>query len=502
MPAAMSTTTTTPATAPPPLLDYRSAPAGAPSEFDLELASERTRWIRRRFLWFCGINILITLGLLGVLARNIAASPPLARWLNVVDFTILLCAYGGAMAYVWRRRQFPLADLLRLGLWLTAILPLVSIVFTRLDMTLNRGGYDDLGGRFSPGALWAMTAPWSIFVDYTIACLFIPWTMREALRPAAVLLVANALIVTGDLIFSIRQPGARLISVACLAASPLSILPGLLICWWRFSRFRKRFRLTFESLGYRKLQTELAGARRLHESSLPPANLHTSGPVRLAYAYEPMRQIGGDILYVHPTDPPDAARVSVVLIDVNGHGIAAALMANRVIGETQRLFAENPDASPDQILCALNRYVRLTMAKDSVFATALVLRVDAVAGTLEYANGGHPPALLRRAGEGEWVRLNPDTYLLGVHDGEDYCPDCHRLAFGPGDALLAYTDGATEARNPSGEMLTMGGLQGLLAQLAGVTPPERWPQALLHLVVTHRRAPAADDTLLVSVLRV
>jgi sigma-B regulation protein RsbU (phosphoserine phosphatase) len=211
-----------------------------------------------------------------------------------------------------------------------------------------------------------------------------------------------------------------------------------------------------------------------------------------------MRQIGGDILYVHPPDQSGADRVSVVLIDVNGHGFGAALMANRVIGEVQRLFAEDPDAAPHQILAALNRYVRLTLARDSVFATALCLRADATAGTLEYANGGHPPAFLRRA-DGSVTRLDPETYLLGVHDGDDYCPDCRRCPFDPGDALLAYTDGATEARDPAGQMLTIAGLTHLFNQLD--SPPDRWPATLLNQVLTHRRAPAQDDTMMVSLYR-
>jgi serine phosphatase RsbU (regulator of sigma subunit) len=315
-----------------------------------------------------------------------------------------------------------------------------------------------------------------------------------------VLLTANALVILADLIFTIRQPMGRYLALACLAASPVFVVPGLLFRWWRFSRFRKFFPVVFESSGYRKLQTELAGARRLHESCLPPPHLHANGPARLAYAYEPMRQIGGDILYVHPPDRADAPRLSLVLIDVNGHGIAAALMANRLIGETQRLFAEDPDACPHQVLCALNRYVRLTMARDGIYATALVARLDTNTGTLEYANGGHPPAFLRRAG-GALERLDSGTYLLGCHDGDDYCPDCHTKPFEPGDALLAYTDGATEARNAAGEMITIPGLEHLLTQLATAQTPDRWPPALLHLVVNHRRAPAADDTLLVSLYR-
>jgi serine phosphatase RsbU (regulator of sigma subunit) len=509
----MSTTATTNNPPPPaassragdvvaaPLLDYRHAPpVSVPTEFDRDLDAERVRWIRKRFLWFCAINILIQLAFFIGFASDMHVAPPLAKFFNVLDLIVVVGGYAAAFVFVVRRRQsMTLAGLLKLGLAITALLPSLSILFTRLDISLNAASWHTMIPDVPPGTAWAVMSPWSILMWFTIACLFIPWTARECLRPAAVILVANALLVMGDVAFTIDKPMPRAIALFHLVVSPLSFLPGLLICWWRFSRFRKRFQLTFESTSYRRLQTELAGARRIHESTLPPPKLHASGPVRLAYVYEPMRQIGGDILYVHPPDQSAATRLSVVLIDVNGHGFGAALMANRVIGEVQRLFAENPDAAPHEILAALNRYVRLTLARDSVFATALCLRVDATAGTLEYANGGHPPAFLRRAADGSVTRLDPDTYLLGVHDGDDYCADCVRLAFAPGDALLAYTDGATEARDPAGQMLTIGGLTHLFTQLN--SPPDRWPAMLLNQVLTHRRAPAQDDTLLVSVYR-
>src|SRR6185369_9749884 len=151
--------------------------------------------------------------------------------------------------------------------------------------------------KIAPGTGWAITAPFSIFIGYTLACILIRWTVREALRPALVIVVVNALVITFDLIFTIKKSDERILAIICLALASFAIVPGLLICWWRFSRFRKKFRINFEISGYRKLQRELDGARRLHESTLPPRNLLSTGPICLSYVYEPMRQIGGDILY-------------------------------------------------------------------------------------------------------------------------------------------------------------------------------------------------------------
>src|SRR5262249_4586108 len=139
----------------------------------------------------------------------------------------------------------------------------------------------------------------------------------------------------------------------------LAVAPGSAWCWWRDRRFRKNFRTTFESRSFRKLQHDLSDARRVHEALLPAARSH--GPVRFHYIYEPMRQIGGDLLFVFPPSHLHEAEgvqsLSLVVLDVTGHGIAAALTVNRIVGELERLFIDDPDAPPGKALAALNRYV-------------------------------------------------------------------------------------------------------------------------------------------------
>jgi serine phosphatase RsbU (regulator of sigma subunit) len=431
-----------------------------------------------------------------VFAKDIKDAPPLSKALNILEPIVLVGAYLGAFLFVARRRP-SLAKLLRLALYITAALPSLSLILLRIDYTLD-GAKWDITPQFPAGAMLAVVSPWIILSLHVIACMFIPWTVRECLLPAAAMLVVNFAVVGADMILTLDNP-QRLFALGGMLLSILSPAPGVLICWWRFSNFRKRFRLTFETMGYRRLQHEIAGARRVQESSLPPANLLTRGPVCLSYVYEPMRQIGGDILFVHPADNPSAEVLSVLLVDVNGHGFGAALMANRVIGEIERLFAEHPEAGPHEMLTALNRYVRLTMAKSAVFATALCIRIDSRANTLEFASGGHPPAFLRKA-DRSITRLEADTYLLGVFEGDDYCPACKTVPFHAGDALLAYTDGATEARNLNGDMFNVEELHRRVGEFAG--EPARWPKSLLHQIVGYRRGPAEDDTLLVAVYRV
>ncbi len=155
-------------------------------------------------------------------------------------------------------------------------------------------------------------------------------------------------------------------------------------------------------------------------------------------------------------------RLNVLLLDVTGHGIAAALTVNRLYGEVERLFAENPHAGPGEVLSALNKYVHLTLATHSVYVTALCLRLDQERGVLEYASGGHPPAFLCGA-DGRIEQLDSTAFVLGACAAPDFDPAVESRPFMPGDTLLAYTDGAIEARNSAGRMLSIAGFTKIIA---------------------------------------
>lgn len=353
-----------------------------------------------------------------------------------------------------------------------------------------------------PGFIFAFVVPLVMLFHHSFACLFIPWTLRQSLTPAFTLLGLLAVIVLVDVL------GGDIpwfVPLGLLPVTALAFVPGSTFCWWRFSRLRREIKLNYESDRFRSMQAELAGARRILETALPSPR--AGGPVRLAYTYEPMRQIGGDLLFVHPpgarNGTPDETPMSVVLLDVTGHGIAAALTVNRLVGELERLFAEDPHASPGAVLQALNSYVFFTMSRHDMYVTAIALRFDPAAGTVAYASAGHPSAYLRRAADGALVSLESTTMLLGVVDGQHFAPDPATLPLAPGDAVVAYTDGASEAMPDNrGDMLGMVGVRNLVADVAGRLPdPAAWPEEVMRRVVAYRNAPPADDTLVVTIYR-
>jgi len=215
----------------PTVLDYEPPPA--PSEFEQEMAWERTRWLRRRFLWFCGVNIVLQISVFLVFAKDISKSPWLSKTLNYLELILLVGSYLGAFIYVMRQRP-GLEKLLRLALYITALLPSLSLVLRRIDFAVDGSGWD-VTPAFPAGAMLAVTSPWVILFLHLIACMFIPWTVRECLVPAAAMLAVNFAIVGGDMVFTLNNL-QRFIAMGGLLGSIFAPGPGVLICWWRYSR--------------------------------------------------------------------------------------------------------------------------------------------------------------------------------------------------------------------------------------------------------------------------
>ena len=132
---------------------------------------------------------------------------------------------------------------------------------------------------------------------------------------------------------------------------------------------------------------ELDRARQIHDSMFPEP---IEGDIRLEYTYDPLLGIGGDFLHIH--QHKNTGRVTLTILDVSGHGLAAALTVNRLFGELERICAEHPDEiTPTLLMSGLNRYVHLVMAKHSLYATAACVQMDPSTSNLHWVVSGHPP---------------------------------------------------------------------------------------------------------------
>lgn len=443
-------------------------------EFDQALRKARTRLLQRRLMVFCIFYLLIWL----VVSTRYwpttkgGMSPTDIRWLLSLQPEILL--YVVVLTLVYIR---PLS--ISVMQWMAA------------GLVVGVGLIDVLGWLMSTHDFvrgWALAFLGAESLRLLIASVFIPWTFREALYPAAALLLIGAAVAT--ISTTIGGHGWR--EMIPILFMPPALVPSLLNCQFRYKRFLNGFRLRFESMRYHDVQEELVGARRIHETCLPAPKLE--GRVRFTYAYEPMREIGGDFLFAHvPENRPDV--LTLITVDVMGHGIAAALSVNRLFGELERIFGENPDTTAGQTIRSLNRYINITLARHGMFATAFCLRLDASNDLVSWAGGGHPAALLRRF-QGDIVSLESQSAMLGVQADDEFSAKENALPLQPGDAILSYTDGAEEARDQQGCQLGAEGIKGILSTLAAAQSVDGWPGLILDQVSHHRAGPAQDDTLL------
>jgi len=217
------------------------------------------------------------------------------------------------------------------------------------------------------------------------------------------------------------------------------------------------------------ISQELETARRIQSSLLPRRMPEVRG-LTVAARYLPMADVGGDLYDFLAADPE---RVGILVADVSGHGVPAALIASMV---KIALAAQAEHASdPAAVLAGMNRILHGNLERG--FVTAAYIYIDA--GTATYASAGHPPQLVWH--EGQVEELRQESLPLGRFRRAEYRNGELRLS--PGDRLLLYTDGVTEALSPAGEpfgderlrehaALSPDGLLGRLAAWTGRQPGE------------------------------
>lgn len=324
-----------------------------------------------------------------------------------------------------------------------------------------------------------LALPWSI-AEVIVASLIASGTILLLSMPA--FLESKDAVDTADTIVNIVLLAAISIGVGCVGAAARRAT---------FARARMAEHVA-------KVTRDLEIAREVHDSVFPKPT--EANGWSFAFSYEPMQQIGGDYAFLKH------ARGEMIagLIDVTGHGIASALTVNRLHGEIDRFLGERPDARPDELLAALNRYLHHALAEMSIFATAVCVRTSAASspggqGAVEYASAGHPPGMLLRTSvrRDESVRtLDATGPMLGALPPEAYTIGLLRFELSPGDRLFVYTDGILEAQR-SGRMLWIDGVKRLIGDLGESATSD----ALVAAIRAYREGPAKDDVLVMAMNR-
>lgn len=245
----------------------------------------------------------------------------------------------------------------------------------------------------------------------------------------------------------------------------------------------------------RLYEDQAATARTLQESLLPP-HLPAIPGIEVAADYRPggRNQVAGDFYDLFPLRG-DAW--GIVIGDVRGKGAQAAAVT--ALARWTIRAAAMQASSPPRVLSLLNDAMlrRMEEGEDPRFCTVLFARLQTIESgiRLTVANGGHPlPLVLRRSGRVE--ELGAPGLLVGAFaDGAWYGA---RAELTPGDVVLLYTDGVTEARVGGHELFGEDRLHRLLEECAGLTAAEIVSR------VTKRLADVADlrDDLAILALRV
>ena len=208
----------------------------------------------------------------------------------------------------------------------------------------------------------------------------------------------------------------------------------------------------------KEIQKELEVARRIQLSILP-SEFPPSTNFRVAARYVPMTSVAGDFYdYIIADDH----QVGLLIADVSGHGVPAALIAAMVklAAASQRALAGNPS----QFLTGMNSAL-LGNTQDQ-FVTAAYAYLNSESGELRYSAAAHPPLLLVR--NGRVTQIEENGLMLAAFDFASYSTAVHKLE--TDDRIVMYTDGVVEASNAAGDFFGHDALCDLLTRTRELSP--------------------------------
>jgi len=249
-------------------------------------------------------------------------------------------------------------------------------------------------------------------------------------------------------------------------------------------------RLAAEKLeAERRATQELAIAKQV-QARLFPQNLPPLETLEYAGACMQARQVGGDY---HDFLDLGRGRMALVIADISGKGMAAALLMANLQANLRSQCAIALD-EPERLLCSVNRLF-YENTDDSAYATMFFAEYDDRTRRLRYANCGHLPVLVLRRG-GALERLESTCTVLGLFREWDCSIAEQQLC--PGDALVLYTDGVTESFNNEEEEYGERRLVEALARHRESAPRDMIASIVSEVQQFARREQHDDITLIVA----
>jgi sigma-B regulation protein RsbU (phosphoserine phosphatase) len=286
----------------------------------------------------------------------------------------------------------------------------------------------------------------------------------------------------------VRSRGFRASDVS-LVAAVASVGSGVL----------ENRRLALDMKRTERVRGEIEIARRIQQGLLPSKDPTVPG-LQVAGLCRPAQDIGGDYFGYSHVCP---GRFGIAIADVSGHSIGAAI--GMVMARCLIQSEAHQSTSPSRIFSRVNELLNRDLTDPGMFVTAFLAVYDEATGRIAYTNAGHNPPLFLRASSGKVTSLERGSLALAIIPGTRY--DDSTCTMRPGDVLLLYTDGLTEARSSTGEMFGIARLSEALQRCrhlsarqavdAIVEDVTRWHGASdfvddLTLVVARKEAPEAS----------
>ena len=244
--------------------------------------------------------------------------------------------------------------------------------------------------------------------------------------------------------------------------------------------------LAAERADRRIVDNELQLAREIQSSLQPDQDMSplVDDHWRLYAENLPARSVAGDFYDCWRVGD----RLAVVMADVSGKGVPAAFYM-AVTRTMLRNLAQQIN-EPAELLNTGNRFL-CEQSIGSMFVTLFYGLLDLKTGRLDYANAGHLPPVLLHSASGEARTVAPATgTVLGILPEQHWSTGT--LTMAPGDMLMLYTDGVTEAMDPDGVMLEEAGLLEIIRRHAAL-PVEQLGRTIIEAVDAYQDGEQADD---------
>jgi sigma-B regulation protein RsbU (phosphoserine phosphatase) len=274
------------------------------------------------------------------------------------------------------------------------------------------------------------------------------WLEQEGFRAAAIAPLVAAGQSIGALVIDTRSP-RRFTEVEVRFLRLMANQAALAI---------EQARLHHEELQRQRIEEELDVARKIQMSMLPAEPPRLRGWEFAAY-FEAARQVGGDFYDFFPL-PGTPGRWGIAIADVSDKGVPAALFM--ALSRTTIRNVALRGRTPPEVLSWANRYIQEDSQSD-MFLSAFYAELNIDDGQLVFVNAGHNPPFLWRRAERRFDRLFSGSPLLGVL--ADVTMTATTTGLAPGDVLILFTDGITEALNADYEEFGVVRLEQTMRQL-------------------------------------